>query len=114
MKLYFAKFADGALYATGEQTKANGAKVPGGPVAYVLVEDAALMAQAIGGEVVERTLEYTLDWCKRHGLALYIRQAGGGMLCVDKFANTQAVQHLHRVEDREREAALAASMQMSC
>jgi hypothetical protein len=75
MDLYFIKLADGGLYATGPHPSDDGRRLAGGPMAYLRRREAATMAEALGdgSEIEARSLNYALDWCRKRGYTLYIR-----------------------------------------
>ncbi|MHC4336322.1 MAG: hypothetical protein ACYSUV_21615 [Planctomycetota bacterium] len=110
--LFFARFPDRGIYCAGPQTSAAGETIPGGPIGYERYEEAKLMADALGGDVVERGDDYCLEWCKSKRLTLWIKKAGGGMGYIEETV-VEDPPSLIRVEGPEREAALRASAQIN-
>jgi hypothetical protein len=108
-KLFFVKFPDGALYAAGPQQDGT---IPGGPIGYVLNEDAKIIAAAISGTVVIRTLDYALQFCQSKGYTLWIKQADRGMSFVAETVPQQPG-NLERVAEPERQRLIQASTQLS-
>ena len=107
MNLCFVRLEDGALYATGPQQD-----IPGGPIGYVLRDDAAEMVVSVGGEVVERTIEEAVAFCQEKGYVLWIKKAGGGMMYVPETIPETPGETV-RIEGDHRQAALDASERMS-
>ena len=106
MVLFFVKFTDGALYATGDQ-----GDIPGGPIAYESLDDANEMARAIEGSVVQRTSRRAIDFCLEKGYTLWIKKELGGMVYIEETIPKETGP-LERVEGEERQAAIAASRQL--
>jgi len=109
---YFARFADYEIYAAGPQKNAAGETVPGGPIAYCLYSDAATIARAIGGDVIEKDEADAIALCKKSGVTLWVKQAFGEMGYI-KETVPQNAPDLIRVEGDEREAAIEASQRLS-
>ena len=103
--LFFAKFADCGLYATGPQ-RSGAIEIAGGPIGYVLREDAEAMATAIQGTVVERPVEEVLAFCQAKGYTLWLKKADGGMSFV---AIPEHPGEMERVNGELRESAIKAS-----
>jgi hypothetical protein len=98
--LFFATFLDTAIYATGPQ-----GDIPGGPIAFISREMAQEVVAAVGGIVVERTLEHAIKSCLEKGFTLWFKSPDGkaGYL---PLTVPDKPGHLVRVDDQERDSLI--------